>query len=70
MFRELAIAAGIPQGERINPHSLRHRFAQRMLARHDAKVVSQLMGHAEVSTTLDIYAQRDEGELMRLFYND
>jgi integrase len=70
MFRELAIAAGIPQGERINPHSLRHRFAQRMLARHDAKIVSQLMGHAEVATTLDIYAQRDEGELMRLFYND
>ena len=68
MFRTLAAAAGLPDGSRANPHGLRHRFAQRMLDKLDAKVVSQLMGHSEVSTTLDVYGQRDELELMRLYY--
>ena len=70
LFRELGARAGLPEGVKVSPHRLRHSFAQRMLARHDAKTVSQLMGHAEVSTTLDIYGQRDEEELMRLYYND
>ena len=68
MFRRLKELANLPEGSRANAHALRHRFAQKMLARHDAKVVSQLMGHAEVSTTLDVYAQRDEEELIRLYY--
>lgn len=70
VFRRLAEVAELPPGARVNPHALRHRFAQRMLAAHDAKVVSQLLGHAEVSTTLDVYGQRDEVDLMRLYYND
>jgi site-specific recombinase XerD len=70
MFRRLKEAAALPDGQNVNAHALRHRFAQRMLAQHDPKVVSQLMGHAEVSTTLDVYAQRDENELIRLYYND
>jgi site-specific recombinase XerD len=57
---KLRIAAGLPKGTRLNPHSFRHGFALKSLdngARIDE--VSQMMGHSSVAVTIDYYGQRD-----------
>jgi len=42
--------------EWVNLHTMRHTFASRLFKEHvDVKVVSELLGHAKVSTTYDIY---------------
>lgn len=44
--------------EHFSFHSLRHTFATRMLEKEvPAKVVSEILGHRDVKTTLDIYSQ-------------
>jgi len=49
----LCVAAGI---SRVTPHQLRHFFATSMLNDGaNLKVVSNLLGHAHASTTLDVY---------------
>ncbi len=69
VFKRLRVQAKIPADENFFPHSLRHRFAQKMLDELDAKVVSQLMGHSKVSTTLDIYGHRDEESLINSYFS-
>lgn len=53
-LRRMLAGAGLP---RIRFHDLRHTCATLLLkARVDAKVVADLLGHASVAITLDIYA--------------
>jgi site-specific recombinase XerD len=42
--------------KRINVHALRHTYATRLLeANQHPKVVQELLGHSNISMTLDIY---------------
>jgi len=54
LFRQMAEQAGLPQ---IRLHDLRHTHATLMLqAGVHPKVVSERLGHATVSITLDVYS--------------
>ncbi|MFQ3646433.1 MAG: tyrosine-type recombinase/integrase, partial [Anaerolinea sp.] len=54
LTKRLAKRAGIIG--RVNPHAWRHTFAREYLARGgNAASLQQLMGHADVETTLGIY---------------
>ncbi|MEH2932483.1 site-specific integrase [Candidatus Ventrimonas sp. KK005] len=47
--------------ERVYPHALRHTFASICYAaKMDVKTTQKLMGHAKISTTMDIYTHLDE----------
>ena len=72
LFKRTLKAADLPD---INFHALRHTFATRALeAGMDIKVLSSILGHAQASTTLNLYAhalpdhKRDSMEKMRSFY--
>lgn len=72
LFKRTLKAADLPD---INFHALRHTFATRALeADMDIKVLSSILGHAQASTTLNLYAhalpdhKRDSMEKMRSFY--
>lgn len=72
LFKRTLGDAGVPD---INFHALRHTFATRALeAGLDIKVLSSILGHAQASTTLNLYAhalpdhKRESMEKMRNFY--
>lgn len=51
---QLIRQAGVP---RINMHALRHTYATRLLEMNEhPKVVQELLGHSQISLTLDIYS--------------
>ncbi len=72
LFKRTLKEANLPN---INFHALRHTFATRALeAGMDIKVLSSILGHAQASTTLNLYAhalpdhKRDSMQKMGAFY--
>jgi integrase len=60
-MRRTCLRAGVPL---LSPHALRHTFATHRLAEgFDPVTVSKHLGHAQVSTTLNFYAHKVEGNL-------
>ena len=56
VFKRLCEKNNIAQGYNVNQHMLRHTFATRCIeARIPANVLSKMMGHADIRTTLEIY---------------
>lgn len=74
LFKRTLKEANLPN---INFHALRHTFATRALeAGMDIKVLSSILGHAQASTTLNLYAhalpdhKRDSMQKMGAFYGE
>jgi len=66
-FYRLLASLGIP---RIKYHSLRHGFATRCIASGgDYKTVSAILGHASVSTTMNLYVHPGNKEKLRCIEN-
>lgn len=72
LFKRTLKAAGVQD---INFHALRHTFATRALeAEMDIKVLSSILGHAQASTTLNLYShalpdhKRQSMDKMSAFY--
>jgi integrase/recombinase XerD len=62
IFRRLKERAGV--NGRVNPHSFRHFYGIRFMTKGgDSGILSKLMGHNNVQTTLDYYAIFRDDEL-------
>ena len=56
VFKRLCEKNNIAQGYDVNQHMLRHTFATRCIeAGMPANVLSKIMGHADIRTTLEVY---------------
>lgn len=60
-YNQKAIEKGSPLLPNISPHILRHTFCTRYCeVESNIKVIQEVMGHARISTTLDIYTDVTE----------
>lgn len=57
--RIIGKAAFIAFGRRIHPHQLRHTFATRLMSTCSIRIVQELLGHANLSST-QIYTHPDQ----------
>ena len=58
MFYSIQKKMGIPEDEQIKFHGLRKTYATRLFEKDvPPKTVQMLLGHSEISITLDIYTQ-------------
>ena len=58
-----------PRRRAINPHLLRHSFARHFLARGgDPRHLAQILGHASIKTTLDVYGTPSEEEVRAAYH--
>lgn len=56
MFRKVQTTAGLPEDRTFGVHALRHTFATRLFrAGVDVKVVSEILGHSDVTITYNTY---------------
>lgn len=63
-FKKIARAAGVDA----SPHDMRHTFAFRLIRNGaDAKVVQELLGHSDLSTTMNVYYNLSDEELWRAY---
>lgn len=61
MFKRIGRRAGI---KRFNPHAFRHAFAKRLIEEGASpKIVQELLGHSDITTTLNQYVTFSEKEL-------
>lgn len=53
---------------KITPHSLRHTFCTRLCEREtNLKIIQSIMGHKDIQTTMDIYAEATEEKKQETF---
>lgn len=65
-IKEAAVAASLPNPERVSPHVLRHAFATHLHANGtDLRVLQELLGHAGIETT-QIYTHLDTSRLHQM----
>lgn len=56
-FSSIKKRAGIPSEKGLGIHALRHSFATNLLRAHvEPKIISKLLGHADIGVTMNIYA--------------
>ena len=54
----------------ITPHVLRHTFCTRFCENEtNIKVIQEIMGHADISTTMNVYAEATEAKKRESFNN-
>lgn len=69
-FTYIVSQAGIKQGERHGVHALRHTFATTLLNNGTPiKVVSQILGHSDISITLNTYIHHSDDEIRNAVSN-
>lgn len=69
MVKHYAVKAGLPESERVSPHTLRHTFATHLLRESkNIRLVQKALGHSDVSTTMiytHVFDEELEGALRR-----
>ena len=63
LVKRKALAAGIPEADRVTPHTLRHTFATDLLrGTKNIRLMQKALGHASLATTM-IYTHVADEEL-------